>query len=61
MLWELFICAGITWGGCGSVTISDYSNEAACYRALAAMRVNDQSMAESDKRRSMYAFCRPKK
>ena len=60
MIYMMYLCAGITWAGCGVITRVEFPNEAACYRSLAAIRINDQPVAESDKRRSMFAYCYPK-
>jgi hypothetical protein len=51
MLWELYICFGLTWAGCAGSHVTSYPNEAACYRAL-------DSMVRDDKR--VVAYCRPK-
>jgi hypothetical protein len=61
MIWTLSICFGITWAGCAGWINTEYPSEESCYRALAAIRVNDSPMAESDKKRSMVATCGPKK
>lgn len=58
-MWQLVICAGITWAGCGTASYSLYPSEDSCYRALKALRIADQPVAESDKKRSMFAYCRP--
>lgn len=59
-MWKLVICAGITWAGCGTQNTGVFPTEDSCYRALAAIRVVDQPVAESDKKRSMFAYCKPK-
>jgi uncharacterized protein YceK len=51
MIWELFVCLGVTWAGCASVQLHDFPSEDSCYRAL-AMMVRDGKTT---------AFCRPKK
>ena len=61
MMWELFICLGITWAGCGGYQTATYPSEESCYRALAAMRTGDQPVAESGKKRNTIAYCKPKK
>jgi len=58
-MWELIICAAITWAGCGDVSTSKYPNEESCYRALKNILVVDQPIAESKNKRSMYAYCHP--
>ena len=60
MNWILIICAGISWAGCGNQMVTTYPSEESCYRALKAMRVVDQPIGESEKKRSMYAYCAPK-
>lgn len=51
MIWELFVCIGVTWAGCGAVAIVEFPSEESCYRSLSAM-VNDGKTT---------AYCRPKK
>lgn len=53
-MWQLVICAGITWAGCGTASVSLYPSEDSCYRALKALRIADQPVAESDKKRSEH-------
>lgn len=57
MTWVLFICAGISWGGCGVVTKVPMASKAECYEALAAVRFNESGSNS----RSAYALCRPLK
>lgn len=59
-MWELFICVGISWMGCGMNHVHQYPTETACYKALALLRTNDYASAESNERRGMTAICRPK-
>lgn len=59
MMWEMIMCLGITWAGCGSYKVSVYPSEASCYKALQAVRDNSQPVAESNKKLSMVAYCRP--
>jgi len=58
-VWELAICIGVTWAGCGSWQIEKYPSEESCYRALSAMRTGDQPIAESSNKRNTVAYCRP--
>lgn len=58
--WVLTIIWGISAWGAGGYTFGNYPDEASCYKALAAMRINDQPVAESREKKSMFAFCRPK-
>jgi hypothetical protein len=60
MTWELFVCIGVTWAGCGSIIQTPYQSEDSCYRALRELRTGDSPTAESDKKRNTVAFCRPK-
>lgn len=60
MIWELYVCFGITWAGCAGITTAEYPSEESCYRALAAMKTGDQPISESDKKRNTIALCRPK-
>ena len=59
MIWELYICAAISWGGCGTIHIVSYPDEKSCYKALKEMRVDALPITAGDARRSMYAICRP--
>lgn len=61
MIWELYVCIGVSWGGCAVQSIVDFPDDASCYRALAAMRFSDPAASgESGLRRSSIAYCRPK-
>lgn len=57
--WTLVIYFGISWAGAAGWTKGHYPDEAACYKALAALRFNEAAPNESDKRRSTFAYCRP--
>ncbi len=57
--WELFICLGVTWAGCGGVLVTKYPSEESCYRALREMKTGDSPVSESDKKRNTVAYCRP--
>jgi hypothetical protein len=59
MLWELFVCMGVSWAGCGSASVAVYPGEDACYRALREMKTGDSPVAESGKKRNTVAYCRP--
>ena len=59
-MWELFICIGVTWAGCGSVLITPYPSEESCYRALREMRTDDSPVGESGAKRNTVTYCRPK-
>lgn len=59
-MWELVICVGVTWAGCGAHYVPAYPSEESCYRALREMKTGDQPVAESDKKRNTVAFCQPK-
>ena len=58
-MFELVMCWGISWAGCAGFMRTRFETEASCHKALATMRVNDQPVAESEKRRSMWAVCIP--
>lgn len=58
IVWELFICAGISWGGCGVADRNEFPNKQDCFEALSAMRFDNFAMG--DTRRSAYATCTPK-
>jgi hypothetical protein len=58
-VWVLHICFGISWGGCGGIRAYEYKDEVACYKALETMRVDVGDVKASEKRRSMWAICRP--
>jgi hypothetical protein len=45
MIWELFVCIGVTWAGCGSAVINEYPSEEACYRALNTMHKAEKTLA----------------
>ena len=59
MIWEMFVCIGVTWAGCGVVQYVQYPTEDSCYRALREMRTGDSPISESDKKRNTVAICRP--
>lgn len=58
-VWELAICIGVSWAGCGTWQLERYPSEESCYRALVAMRTGDQPIAESGNKRNTVAYCRP--
>ena len=58
-MWQLVICIGVSWGGCGSYQESTYPTEDSCYRALREMKTGDQPVSESGSKRNTVAFCRP--
>lgn len=58
--WVLVVIYGISAWGAGGHSFGNYPDEASCYRALAALRVNDSPVAESKEKKTMIAFCRPK-
>lgn len=60
MIWELFVCLGVTFMGCGAVTVTKYPSEESCYRALREMKTGDSPVAESGAKRNTIAYCRPK-
>lgn len=60
-MWQMILCLGITWAGCGAHHTAIYPNEASCYRALKAVQENSQPISESNKKRSMVAYCAPLK
>jgi len=60
MLWELVLCIGIYWGGCGRHEAVSMPNEEACYRALKALRTDESAPVESQSRRGSLAYCAPK-
>jgi hypothetical protein len=59
MAYVLVICAGISWAGCGHVSVRPFRDEASCSRSLREMRIDGVVAGEGEKRRSMYAYCRP--
>lgn len=59
-MWELFICIGVTWAGCGAALITPYPSEESCYRALRELRTGDSPVGESGAKRNTVAYCRPK-
>jgi len=58
-MWELVICLGITWAGCGSYQDSKFPNEESCYRALKVMQMPGQQIMESKNRHDVVAYCKP--
>jgi hypothetical protein len=58
MIWTLYVCVGIYWGGCGMSNRIDMPSEEACFRALAAIRFDE--LATGENRRSAIAYCAPK-
>lgn len=58
-MWELIVCIGVTWAGCGQQQWSQFPSEDSCYRALREMKTGDQPIAESAKKRNTVAYCRP--
>jgi|LakMenEpi03Aug12_release.lakeMendotaPanAssembly.Ray.scaffolds.fasta_scaffold1354027_1 hypothetical protein len=59
-MWELVICIGVTWAGCGTVSIPVFPSEETCYRSLREMKTGDQPVAESKNKRNTVAYCQPK-
>ena len=59
-IWVLVIHAGISAWGTGTFSSGEYLSEESCYRALSAMRFNDQPVAESREKKSAFAYCKPK-
>lgn len=59
-MWELVICIGVTWAGCGAYHAPIYPSEESCYRALREMKTGDQPIMESGKKRNTVAYCKPK-
>lgn len=60
MTWILVVVYGISWAGPGGRDFAEYPNEQSCYRALQAIKFGDQPIAESDKKRNAFAYCKPK-
>lgn len=59
-IWELWVCIGVSWAGCGEIRVVPYPNEESCYRSLREMRTGDQPIAESGRKRNTVAYCRPR-
>lgn len=59
-MWVLTICAAISWGGCGALHQMDMPDKKTCFESLREMRTNDQFIAESKNKRSLFAYCKPK-
>lgn len=57
MIWQLVICGGLSWGGCGFVSVSDLPRDD-CFSALAVVRFDEHAVGDDS--RSSLAFCRPK-
>lgn len=55
MIWQMVMCIGVYWGGCGSYMVADYPDESACQRALSSMRFPPDSS-----KRGAVAYCRVK-
>jgi hypothetical protein len=64
-MYELFLCVGITWAGCGASLITPFpgpTSRADCYAALEAMRVDtNATLATNGNGRQLVAYCRPTK
>lgn len=58
MIWHLIVCAGISWGGCGYVHSTPMPSEEACFKALAALRYDED--ADGETRRSAVSYCAPR-
>lgn len=59
MIWFLSICAAASGWGCGMSHTIRFPSEESCYRALSAIRMNDQPVAESGQKRTVVAYCFP--
>ncbi len=59
-MWEMVICIGVTWSGCGAYHTPIYQSEESCFRALREMKTGDQPINESGKKRNTVAYCKPK-
>lgn len=59
MIWALYVCAGISWGGCGVAHKIDMPSKDECFEALAAIRFDETAAGED--RRSAVAYCYPYK
>jgi hypothetical protein len=52
----LFICAAISWAGCGRVDEIPMPDRETCFAHLREIRTDNHSGA---RQRSMYAVCKP--
>jgi len=55
-MWALIICAGISWGGCGTFHQAEFPTQEACERALSTVRFDTPPGSTSG--RSAFAYCR---
>jgi hypothetical protein len=61
MIWEMIVCVGITWAGCGDVHYPSYQSKQDCYEALRSMIVVSNANASAGGNgRQAIAYCRPK-
>ena len=63
-MWTLWLCVGISWGGCGSGRVLEFPTKQACLETLATIRTLDDpkpsALAEGSAKRSAVAMCYPK-
>lgn len=57
MTWTLVLCAGISWAGCAYVKAIPMPSEESCFKALAAIRYDEDATGEA--RRSAVSYCAP--